>query len=430
MSEIDSPIANTQAPTIDWAETQAQMPDPSSLSDRRTVAVPTSEKEHHLFVRKYFHRYGVAFIGVEHDFIHWLRRAEKLVCTLAVNNDEPFIATHYRWGRTFYKLTRVGNSLVNVLRSYNGDTVKHYRHHRFNPPLTVILTVAAKYSPKLVSEAIQNGTLTLGEQGTRDILTTAADAIRSKCHSQKYKDEVDNYRRNEEKNIVSCCEYMAAQFRRRSKLLILRIDLYFRRPHKAWGYTKEADQHHARFLRALRENRIVPDVLGYISKREDGIDRGIHYHVLIVIDGHEHRDAANLTRTVGEDWERRCGKGDFDDCFAVGEATRRNKASYFNCYTRVNHYQFNGLGLIHPTDTDKLRGLRAAIEYMCKETSQLRPSCGDCDGANEGAATAISSASRNLRKGIMPKGHSGRGAPRSSGLDTSTIDQELLKKRP
>ena len=35
---------------------------------------------------------------------------------------------------------------------------------------------------------------------------------------------------------------------------------------------------------------------------------------------------------------------------------------------------------------------------------------------------------RNLRKGVMPKGHSGRGAPRRIALDDSLIKSILLKK--
>ncbi len=310
---------------------------------------------------------------------------------------------------------------------YNQDSAEYYKHHRFNPPLTVMLKVVDQCSPELWAHT-RNGDPVLIDPRTREILENAAASIRASCRSQAYKDEVDNYKRNEEKNIASCCEYLAAQFQRRSQLLILRVDLYFRPAFKGWGYTREADGHYARFLRALRENRIVPDVLGYISKREDGIDRGIHFHVLIVLDGHKHRDAANLTRMVGEDWVRRCGHGEYEDGVDVGETGKKAKASYFNCYTRTDQYRFNCLGLIHPTDTDKLRGLRLAIEYLCKETTQLKPSPPKSLAGDEDADTASKKGIRNLRKGIMPKGHSGRGAPRSSGLDTSAIDRELLKK--
>jgi hypothetical protein len=391
------------------------------------MLTPAAERDHHLFVRKTSQRYGHTYVGQEHDFIYWLLRAERLVDDIVRSDDHPVEVIPDRRRGSLYQLTKLGKALFSVCKSYNQDSGEYYRHHRFNPALTVMLKVVDGCSSELWA-CSRNGEPVPSDPRTRELLEAAVASIRASGRSQAYKDEVDNYRRNEEKNITSCCEYLAAQFQRRSQLLILRVDLYFRPAFKGWGYTREADRHYARLLRALRENRIVPDVLGYIGKREDGIDRGIHFHVLIVLDGHKHRDAANLTRMVGEDWVRRCGHGNYQDGVDVGEAGKKDKASYFNCYTRTDQYRFNCLGLIRPTDADKLRGLRLAIEYLCKETTQLKPSPPKSLKGDQDADIANGKGIRNLRKGIMPKGHSGRGAPRSSGLDTSLIVRELLKR--
>ncbi|UOF13239.1 inovirus Gp2 family protein [Lysobacter capsici] len=428
MNEIDKSNSHTQAITFDCDLPKEQMADLPITLQPKATQMPPAEQDHHLFVRKTSQRYGLTWIGHEHDFIYWLLRAERLVDAIARSDDQPVEVTHDRRGQPRYQLTKIGKAFFNVCRGFNQDSAEYYKHHRFNPPLTVILNVVDRWSPELLTHTNRNGDPVMSDPRTREIVESAASSIRASCRSQAYKDKVDNYKRNEEKNIASCCEYLEAQFQRRSQLLILRIDLYFRPAFKGWGYTREADGHYARFLRALRENRIVPDVLGYISKREDGIDRGIHFHALIVLDGHKHRDAANLTRMVGEDWVRRCGHGDYEDGVDAGETGKKDKASYFNCYTRMDQYRFNCLGLIHPTDADKLRGLRLAIEYLCKETTQLKPSPPKSQEGEEDADTASKKGIRNLRKGIMPKGHSGRGAPRSSGLDTSAIDRELLKK--
>lgn len=427
MNEINMAPSYNQPLASDGDLLKEQMPDLSIASESKTADVSPAEKDHHLFVRKTSPRYGYTHVGHEHDFIYWLLRAEKLVDAIVRSDDQPIEVARDRRGQPRYQLTKIGKAIFSVCKGYNQDSAEYYKHHRFNPPLTVILKVVDQWSPELWAHT-RNGDPVLSDPRTREIVDSAIASIRTSCRSQAYKDEVDNYKRNEEKNIASCCEYLAAQFQRRSQLLVLRVDLYFRPAFKGWGYTREADGHYARFLRALRENRIVPDVLGYISKREDGIDRGIHFHALIVLDGHKHRDAANLTRMVGEDWVRRCGHGEYKDGVDVGEMGKKNKASYFNCYTRLDQYRFNGLGLIHPTDADKLRGLRLAIEYLCKETTQLKPSPPKSQEGGEDAGIASRKGIRNLRKGIMPKGHSGRGAPRSSGQDTSSIDRELLKK--
>lgn len=411
-----------------WMEHTNTMGPQVPNSKQKMLEVGAREQEHHLFVRKTSQRYGKTFVGPEYTFIHWLLRAEKLVETINRSESPPYELISNARGQHHYRLTKIGEAVFNICKSYDEATAEHYEHHRFSPPLAVVLKVVKESWRELTFRVNRNGHPIPSDSQTREILASAVATIRDACRSQDYKDEVDNYKRNEEKNIASCCEYMAAQFERRAQLLILRIDLYFRPRFKGWGYTREADMHYTRFLRALREGKILPDVLGYISKREDGIDRGIHFHALIVVDGNFHRDAANLTRLVGEEWVRRCGHGEYEDGVVVDDTTKKNKASYFNCYTRSDQYRFNCLGLIHPTNTDKLRGLRLAIEYLCKETSQLKPSP---PKALEGDADAVKSNGkgiRNLRKGIMPKGHSGRGAPRSSGLDTSAIDRELLRK--
>lgn len=386
------------------------------------------ENSHHQLVRRTSQRYGLTFIGQEFNFIGWMERAENVVNQIATTDSQPYEAAPNGRGGTIYRLTKIGSALFGVSRTLNPDIAASYEHHRFNPPLTVALKVVRRWSEELSGYIDREGRLRLSHARTREILNLMLHSIRLACGSQVYKEELDNYRRNEEKNVASCCEYMAAQFERRSVLLINRVDLYFRPLFRGWGYTREADANYTRFLRALRENRIIPDVLGYISKREAGVDRGVHFHLLCVQDGNFHRDSLNMTRLIGEEWVRRCGHGDYNDGFNVGKDGKKDKASYFNCYTRADQYRYNGLGLVRPMDTDKLRGLRLAIEYMCKETSQLKPSPPKALEGHESSDEESKKGIRNLRKGIMPKGHSGRGAPRSTNADSSTIEQELLKR--
>ena len=67
-----------------------------------------------------------------------------------------------------------------------------------------------------------------------------------------------------------------------ARLLILRIDLYFEGDAKVLSESEEAEQAYDKFLRTLREDRIVPNLLGYIAKREDGLERRIHYHLSLI----------------------------------------------------------------------------------------------------------------------------------------------------
>lgn len=396
-------------------------------SIQATPDIERKEHDHHLLVHSTVRRNGRTLIGQEFDFVHWLKRAAKLGADISATDTPPYeVASNLKTG-PMYRLTRLGKAVFLQCKSWNEHVVSYYREHRFNPRLSVIVKAVQKWGQDLCDCTQGSDRLDLRFAQARERLDQIVAFARQEYRSKAFKDEIDNYRRNEERNIARCCQYLAAQFERRSQLLILRIDLYFRPQYIDWGRSHEADAHYSRFLRALREDRIVSDVLGYIGKREDGIDRGIHYHVLIVLDGHKHRDAANLTRIVGEDWVARCGKARYPEDGDQGAEVVEDRASYFNCYARADEYRYNGLGLIRPTDTDKLRGLRCAVEYLCKEDTQLKPTPQTTLHEPEGARALSLDSVRNLRKGIMPKGHSGRGAPRRSSLDTSVIEHELLK---
>jgi hypothetical protein len=148
-------------------------------------------------------------------------------------------------------------------------------------------------------------------------------------------------------------------------------------------------------LRALAEDRIVPDVKRWICKRECGFDRGIHYHLLVAMDGHKHQSASAFSKMLGEAWVKRCGP---------------LRASYFNCYVRRHLYKYNALGSVHIGDRWMLMGIREAIRYMVK-----------------GDGFVMTGNKRNLWKGItqlswqQPK----RGAPRKACNDMSLVNEIL-----
>lgn len=121
---------------------------------------------------------------------------------------------------------------------------------------------------------------------------------------------------------------MAELFERHSKLLILRIDLYFRPNQKEWADTAAAGRSIRSFMRALRDGRVLPDMAGWACRIENGFRRGIHVHLLVAMDGHKHREAATWSKAVGAAWVTKYSAG---------------HGSYFNCYARKDWYKFNGL---------------------------------------------------------------------------------------
>jgi hypothetical protein len=263
----------------------------------------------------------------------------------------------------------------------------------FNPRITVALHAFQVALPTLRWHG--RVTLDVNEAAVRRVLDHLLRSIRRICRSRRFKYLENNYRQNARLRLRDASKYMADLFAHNSRLLILRVDLYFRPVNGEWVDTAVAGRSIKRYMRALREERIVPDVRGWLARLENGFRRGIHVHLLIAMDGHKHREAASWSRVLGDTWVNKFSGG---------------YGAYFNCYTRKGWYRFNGLGLVHISDHAKLLGVREALRYITKPDFQI--------------ATGFV---RNFRKGLPNRsgGFGKRGAPRKVEYNMSLVGQIL-----
>lgn len=300
-------------------------------------------------------------------------------------------------------MTAEGQFMWQVLRDVAAEAPDDLcAGRRLNPWLEVGMSLARKWAPGLRPYAITNpNVLDMQESVPRSLMTRIFRVIRRICRSKKFRTRVNNSTRNATERYLSCANLMTDLLKENARLLILRIDLYFEGDAKVLSESQEAEQAYEKFLRTLREGRLVPDLLGYIAKREDGLERRIHYHVLVAIDADLHQQAGSWTERLGQFWVKEC----------VGA---ESLASFFSCWKRRDEYKFNCIGVLHYTDSRMLMGLRCALEYMCKDGPHIL--------VNDGKG-------RNLRKSQSPKRTGGkrrRGVPRTRDLDLSAARQVLL----
>ena len=300
-------------------------------------------------------------------------------------------------------LTSDAKRLWHALRNIHRSPKELCEGRRLGPWLRVGLHVAFKWAPRLQFFTNSNGMLDVRSEYPRRAITHIVNFIRRVCKSKRFRDKVNNDTRNAKENYLSCCTYFLDVLRIHARPLVLRVDLYFEGEAKAWSESEAARKAYDKFIRNLSTSKIVSDVLAYIGKRENGLERRIHFHVLVALDGNKHRQTYNLTEQLGRYWVRNC----------VGSSVL---ATYKNCYERKDEYRHNCLGLLHYTNEEMLKGLRHALEYMCEEGAHIL--------VGEGMG-------RNLRKGLSPKfptDGKGRGAPRKYGNDTSLAERILFSK--
>lgn len=397
-----------------------------SLVEDMRRGVEASETRYQMYARGMVHRAnGKSSITEEIDEPEQLKRMERAARRIADKNEN---AVHMATGKGLLTyghltpmLTSLGTAVLDVCMdtipmiemAYPGCRLKNrnltgvvteYRFDDpyrlddlkviFNPFLTVMLRACQKAVPWLVRGGGKR--LDLSDQRAVKALNHLLRFVRRVCRTKRFKRIQSDYEHCARENLRSCCKFMATKFAEYSRLLILRIELYIAPEFKAWAMTDAGDCCVRRFRRALREKRIVPDVVAWICKREFGFRRGMHCHVLVAIDGHQHKQAEMYARLIGEAWQQR---------FSDGYGT------YFNCWSRRSQYSLNCLGLVHISDRMMLLGLREAIRYITKTDCQV-----------------LTGYPRNLWKGIDRPSWCGvkRGAPRKAKHDLALV-KEILR---
>lgn len=344
---------------------------------------------------------------IDTDDQHLLSFMPKLLqlhASLVANEAPPVEATFVRWAqRPGFRLTALGKQVLQACkffgeREFEGrDWQQAYADHQFHPVVAVVFRAVARWWSSIRGWGNPDEAMIECAQDIKHVeaLRHLVAYVRRVCRSQAFQNLVHDHERKAKDNFRSGCEYITQQFERHARLLVLRIDLYFRPDAKGWGYSKEADNAVMNYLRGLRMGRIVPGYLGFIAKRENGIRRGMHYHLMVLLDGHLHRSAYHLTMVMGEAWMKRVGV---------------DRGSYFNCYARKDRYRYNGLGLVHVTDAEKLVGIRIALWYMSKQDSVLK---------------VDDSKVKNFWRSWKVKGHANRGAPRKNGNGMDLVTRLL-----
>lgn len=389
--------------------------------------IAETERNYHIASKRCLHDAdGNTSISDESECLMWVAALEHLAKRIS-NSERNLIKVHRRprpmWkhvSRT-YSLTSLGNAvwqlcctgipLIEIAspssrykECYSRPTAPCAKHEdlaqtasmvtRFNPYITVMLRACQKAMPAI--RHADGMVIDLSSEKVRKRIEWIARFVRRCCRSPRFKRMESNRIRLERENLVSCCHYLAEGFQEHTRQLILRVDLYIRPTHHTMADVRLAEKCLERYLRDLDEGRIVPDVLRRICKRECGFDRGMHYHLLVALDGHKHQNACHLSQLLGEKWLKKCGP---------------LRSSYFNCYTRRYEYKYNALGLVHLSDWRMLMGIREAIRYIVK-----------------GDGFVMTGHKRNLMHGNMKDSGSQpkRGAPRRNGNDMSLVNRILV----
>ena len=198
-----------------------------------------------------------------------------------------------------------------------------------------------------------------------------------------------NNNKKTNRRLESTKKYIDDLSKKYSKLNIVRVDL---------GYTKE-DSKSITFEDAskdlnkmLNNTRSKPTVfgemVGYITKKELGEEKGVHIHVAIIYNGNIVREDITKAQQIGEYWKNNITKG---------------KGVFHNC--SKNEYKNKAVGVIDYKDKEKRKIFdEKVLTYLCKDEQSI-----------DSLKTNIKD--RAFTRGIAPKKKSNTGRPRSVNND-------------
>lgn len=332
------------------------------------------------------------------EYLDTLRSAVKKI---AHSTTAAWVEQRYG-SRGLYVLSVEARVLWHAFRSVALAPKAWGRERHMHPYVAIGVRLARKWEPRLRGCTNTRSDLLIAEEYPRRIIGHIVRVIRRVSSSESFQRRVQQLARQQRDNANSCRNYFLAILRSHARPLLLRVDLYVDGEAKKAALEGKIELAVEKFVRSLRESRIIPDVLGYIVRREAAYDRGIHFHVMVMVDGDEHAKTYGLTEMLKQYW--------IDEC--VGSPTL---ASGFNCYLRKDEYPFNALGHVHYADENALRGVRHAINYLVK---------------TDGHFLVPETFGKNLRKGQAPRPRSDgrrRGAPRKHGSDVSLAERILFE---
>ena len=186
------------------------------------------------------------------------------------------------------------------------------------------------------------------------------------------------------KRLKSTEDYVNGLFDINSKINALRFDV---------GYTKEYssdmtienlnnDINHM-FNNMRSKPTLFDSKVGFIVKREEGEEKGVHAHVILFYNGQEIQKGAHLVDKIGEYWNNDITQG---------------RGSYHNCHR--NKYVKNGIGMIDHKDTEKRKILLENVtSYLCKDEQVIKSESDD-------------KINKSFTRGTLPKKKGNKGRPR------------------
>lgn len=182
-------------------------------------------------------------------------------------------------------------------------------------------------------------------------LNAAHDTLRQLTSTPAFRKQASNAQRASNKRRRGMVEFVDGLFERHSRLVVVRVDLGYRRKQSDIDFAT-AKKHRQALLEKRRSDALFEHLIDYCWKLEYGPQKRYHYHMLFFFDGAKVREDMTLAQQIGRYWVKHVTNG---------------KGVYYNCNAGAKkRYKFNAMGMLRHNDAEKMRGLGHTVNYLTK----------------------------------------------------------------
>ena len=240
-----------------------------------------------------------------------------------------------------------------------------------------------------------------------------ANRIRENMLGSETKSELRKRKKYCRKNYRSCIKWLSKHLITYSKVLVLRLDLYYKFDISKLINTSpdfNGSRHNAHCLKTIkadinallddfRSDPVLKKIIAYLLKFEHGPYKGQHVHCVFLLDGHEHQKDVKWAEDIGQHWIK----------------LTNGRGSYHNCNRNSSDYKYPCTGMISYDDEQKIYNLCRCLAYFCK--------------ADQYFLFAPLTCYRTIQKSLAPKEKSRLGRPRQKENTPLTFDsvKDLFK---
>lgn len=167
------------------------------------------------------------------------------------------------------------------------------------------------------------------------------------------KSHIDNIRRGEQRTCNALVKRLTRLRQQHGKLMVVRIDIWYGKVYANDMAPQERLFQDWEELKTFLNTKFASSFLGYATKVEYGVKKGVHMHVLLVFNGSVVRQDVTIARLLGEHWR---------------DVITQGAGGYFNCNTPAYKGRFLhcGVGVFSSLDEACKAGLEALANYMAK----------------------------------------------------------------